>query len=744
MELLRVFQRVWKQCLCLLLITVGLCVFQIQNNDDRKMYYYYDDMLKEYKRIEAEADTDSKHYEKIRSAVYRDVRKEIKTNPDRQEIEHAQQLFLEQVAYTYTYQENIANRIKQSENMLNYSLFMEDNSFYQLNVIKSANDMQKVQNSSVSLSNTAALEKLMTYQELPVLFLLVLLLFSAAFMEESNNGMQVIMKASKCGRIHLAAKRCGTLFLGAALMTLLVNGAVFAVYLYTYGGAGDLGNAVQSSQMFSLFPLPVSILQFFFLYCLLFAAGMYGLGVLIYAVMLLIRSEKFSYLVMIGIFAVEYFLYNKIAANSALCFLKYVNLFSVIMPGKAVRYENWGYDGFVTDVSTTALILLAVIGVVCTAAVLLIYSVQYGSRSSSLIKRIQEKLTEAFQRLFSKTNAFVMELYKTLILQRGWMILLLFCYLLSNCSISRGVDYSKDNLLLKEFYELYEGCAPNAEMEEYVKELQKEVDEFASIPELTGMQKSQLEDMKAAVSVMQDSILYISAISSEKNIKAVIVNPKAYNDVLGARLFANQENVNLVCILSVILAVGGIFSFERKNKMEVLCRTCADRKTVWYHKAIITVLLTFAIWGISCLFNWINICRFYDLKQLNAPLQSLLDYQTFPLKISILGYLVLNQLVRFILLLSVSSFVFGISVFFSYTGAIMVSLLPLIPHLLYIFKIPFMQYLSVVVSMDFNRGWLTYGGSIGKYALCFVVLAAGVLLCQRCFAKWNSQGGKVS
>lgn len=757
MELLRVFQSVWKQFLCLLLIMCGLCVFQIQNDGDRKISGYYREMLEAFQRIEKESPEASnaesgiqsetkletaKTYQRIQEQIDKGIRKEKKEHPDRTEIEQAQTLFDAQVEYIAGYRERMEERIEYSKEVLGYSLFAEKNSFYRLNTVKTASDMEKVKDSAVALSNTMALEKLMNYKELPLLLLLALLLIAASFQTEANNGMQSIVKASKCGRVHLAIRRCIVLLLLILLLTFLANSAVFTVYLCAYGGFPDLANAVQSSQMFEMFPLQVSILQFFLLYCLLSAIGMYALGMLIYAVLLLIRSEKFSYMVWIGIFAAEYFLYYRIASNSTWCFLKYVNLFQIIFPGYAVRYENWGYEGFVTEVSGTAMTLTAVLFTVGTAAVILLYSLRYGSQNNRFIKMLQERITAFFQNILSKTNGFVMELYKGLILQRGWLILLVFLYLLSNCAIHRGTDYSKSNVYLEEFYRLYDGCVPSEEMGAYIEAQRQSAAAIEKAGGLTEIQKMEIADRKAAVRLMQENFRYISAVNSEKNIKAVIVNPVVYNDILGKRLYANQESVNLVCILTIILAVGGIFSFERRNKMVVLCRTCSNREKVWYHKLLLTVLIVFAVWGLSCLLNWMNICQLYRLNQQNAPLQSLAAYETFPFRISILGYLMLCQLARLFLLLGLGAFVFGISVFISYTGSIMASLGLLIPHLLYLFKVPFVSCLSAVISMDWNRCWREYQNSAGKYFLYFAVMLAGVVLCQRCFVRWNCSGRK--
>ncbi len=737
MELIRVIKRVWKQLLLLILIICGLCLFQIQNSDDEKIYYYYEDMIREYEELQRNSDNEQADYTTLQYQVYRDVRKDIKNNSDREYIESAQVLFRDHVQYIYTYHDEIEHSVEHAKEVLGYSLFKDKNSYSRLNTIKCANDMLKVKNVTVATGNTTAIEKLMDYKELSLLFLLVMLIIVITFMEECNNGMNVIVRASRCGRFALAVKRSIILFLIAMVMTFVVNGAVFGIYLYRYGGTGDLLNSIQSSQMFTLFPYEMNILQFFFVYCILFALGMYGIGVLLYGIMLLIRSDKVSYVVILGIFGLEYILYNTIPYNSSWCLLKFINIFSVIMSGDSIRYVNWGYDGWVTDVTSSTFILIAALVVICTVAVLAMYSLQYAGGSYGMLKKFQDGITEASQKVLCRLNSFGMEAYKVMILQRGLLIIILFAYLLSDCVLQRGVDYSRKNEYVSQFYEIYEGQIPDEDTYAYIEKLQSKVNLMEENNNLTGIEQMQLSDMKSAVNAMRGSADYVKKVNAQKHIEAVIVNPAPYNDVLGKRMNANQESINLICVLTIILAVGGMFGYEKKYGMVVVSRTSSNRQSVWRNKALMVVLLTLMIWAIAWIFNWSNIFKLYDLKQLTAPVQSIAAYENFPLKISILAYMVLTQIIRLFMLMGVSFFVFGVSIFFNYTGAITISMLTLVPHLLYVFKIPFMNYLSVVVAVDYNRCFTEYGSNMMKYGLCFALLMSGIIMCRMSYRKWN-------
>lgn len=740
MELIRVIKRVWRVLILLIVSIMGLCIFQIQNKDDSKVYYYYADMVTDFREL-MQTDGMEKDYQLAAALVYKDVRKDIQDNPDREYIQQADQLFHEQVEYIYQYKESIERNILRISDMLSSSLYAEHNNFGRLNIIKYGNDMQKVKDITITLSNTAAIENLFNFKELSLLFLLILITIILAFMEEYRNKMVSIVRTSVKGRFTLIFKRCGILFLFTAALSVAINALILCIFLYFYGGKADLIYAIQSSQMFSLFPLNINMVQFFFLYCACFAFGMYAIGIFLYLIMLWMKSDKIAIVIIIAILSVEYILYQNIPSNSALCIFKYINLFCMILPSSSyLKYENWGYNGFATDVSSSTSLITFVMIILCTIIVFALYSLKHTQQESGWLKKVQEYITTIQQKFFCRTGLLCMESYKILFLQKGLLIFIIAVYLLLNSQIQRGVDYNNNNSYLNEFYELFEGMIPNQKVALYIENEEKNLAELKEAENLSSLQRWQLMDRETALIKMKQSVVYLKKVNEEQNIRAVIMDSRSYDDIFGQRNYTNEEIINLICILAIILMVGGGFSFEKKSGMFILGRTSKKRVKIWFYKIFLVLIVSGSIWGMSLVFHWLNICNVYRMNQIYAPLQSLPAYEHFPIKFNILQYMIFCQFIRLILFISIGLIVYGISIYVNYIQAIIISMLLLVPHLLYVFHITIVQQLSIVITLDVNRSWRLYGNHLEEYLLYYAIILSAGILCNRCYCRWVRKG----
>ena len=243
--------------------------------------------------------------------------------------------------------------------------------------------------------------------------------------------------------------------------------------------------------------------------------------------------------------------------------------------------------------------------------------------------------------------------------------------------------------------------------------------------------------MESAYAVMVSTVEHVRKISNEKSINAVIVKPDTYNDILGERNYNNQESINLICIIAIILMTAGDFSYERKCGMYVLSRTSKKRNITWINKTVKVALTAVVIWGISLAFNYTNEVSLYTFNNINAPVQSLITFAAFPLKVSIRGYMALCQIIRLIMFIVMGFMVLGISFFMDYKRSVALSVVILLPHVLYILKVPFMYYLSVVIPVDFNRYYIRFAGDIGMFVMPVMMIISGLVIYIIALRKWR-------
>ena len=64
-----------------------------------------------------------------------------------------------------------------------------------------------------------------------------------------------------------------------------------------------------------------------------------------------------------------------------------------------------------------------------------------------------------------------MEIYKTLVIQKGILFIIVLVYVLMTFKIQRGVDYTNTNYMVNKFYKEFDGRAPDEDVEAYITDL---------------------------------------------------------------------------------------------------------------------------------------------------------------------------------------------------------------------------------------------------------------------------------
>ena len=139
-------------------------------------------------------------------------------------------------------------------------------------------------------------------------------------------------------------------------------------------------------------------------------------------------------------------------------------------------YENWGRDGFITDISTTTWILTAVLLAVGLMGNVIAYSLKYTIRQKSVIEAAAVKISRSNQKLVSVMPLYVMEIYKTMIVQKGIVFILAGIYLFTSAKVMKGIDYGSNNKTYKlnSFYVEFDGHEADKEVSDYIEALRDE------------------------------------------------------------------------------------------------------------------------------------------------------------------------------------------------------------------------------------------------------------------------------
>ncbi|MCR5636255.1 MAG: hypothetical protein K6F76_03625 [Clostridiales bacterium] len=164
-----------------------------------------------------------------------------------------------------------------------------------------------------------------------------------------------------------------------------------------------------------------------------------------------------------------------------------------------------------------------------------------------------------------------------------------------------------------------------------------------------------------------------------------------YGKLLSRESYLRQEYSAVLAVITIIIILSGIFSFESKSNTNYLIRSTKNgRERLFKVKLFTSAAVTAFVWCVAYAAEFFGIYNKYGLDCFSAPLQSLEFFMSFPFSISIGAYLIIMYLFRLLLLLGAAAIVMLISKKFSYVSSIIISIaVLLVPALLNMVGIAF-------------------------------------------------------
>ncbi len=738
MELVRIIRKSILCIICALAAVISICIYQINSSNDAVTYRYYRQIIDDYDKIKA--DRVGLIAEKLTSAY--DTYKE----EDSEYINKAAELVENKAKYVMSYNsyynnnnsvDNISNGDSESSDVNNTdtrsknynriagsTLFGDEDSFYMLNANKQLKDKEKLQKADVAFNNTntAAIEQLLNNRVMPLIYVLMMMVIIIHFTEENDNGVYVLIRTSRKGRTFLPVIRCLIIAVFNIILSCLFNSIIYGIYAKTYGVNGTCH--IQNSRMFGMFPYAISVNRFLVMYVLVYIIAMTAISLLIYLMINLVNNYKAAVTLLIAVLLCEYILYGRIPYNSAFNSLKYINVFNVIFPGASYFvYENWGSNGFITDISTTTWFLTIIILIAGVIGNVASYSLKYTIRKKSVVETAIDKIGQVNQKVVARMPLYGIEVYKTMIVQKGFLFILAGIYMFTTVRVMKGVDYSNSSksYKLNSFYEEFDGHAADEEVRDYIETLRNEAEQVRNSDETGSYEKDNAAKLIDTVNVMQSEYEYVNNIKESRGVDAVIVSPYNYDDILGSRMYSNNEALNLISVVIIILIAAGEYATERQQGMAMHIRTARKRKKLWWIKLSKIIMLAIVIWGISTGINIYNITQRYSYNQIDESILCLQKFAGFPWNISIRSYIILCYAYRLLWLIVIAIIAYMVSYRFNYKMSVIISLCMLIPHVLYVLGVGLAKKMSIIAGMDINRMSASYGYGL-KSVLLFIII----------------------
>ena len=493
---------------------------------------------------------------------------------------------MDKVQYVGSYNIYYEKITSEAEKMSSVSIFSDENSFSHRNIVKTVNDFKPIENWKIGLENTQVEDSLFSSLLIDYLLLVFVFIFVLSFIQERKSSMWQLVYASAEGRGALAFKRIVILFLGSSAMTLLLFGVKFMVAQNEFGRKINFDLPLQSISIFRFVPSAITLGEFLLEYLVIRIMTIFIAGLLLWLLLSLARNLTIAITLTGLVIAAQYGLFVFVSDSSILAPLKFLNFFTFINPQKLLeKYLNINILGYPVNIKNMMLALIPFL-----AAFLCILSIMYHAKKRpishvSKIETFVDYLRIKINPLFAKLGLGGMELYKTLLPLKGWVVVLLFLYLMSGYQgVPSTFIESKDFVALK-YYKAYEGPVGENTLSELRALLETEDNQ---------VQGDNLEDSNTdyyeGVSLVLTDAERIFEINKNEGRQLELVSPYAYQSLFSD----NSERYHLLqgvkLVLITVLFFSGIFVYEKEKKMKKLILSSREGRDKFFRKKIMVNL----------------------------------------------------------------------------------------------------------------------------------------------------------
>lgn len=556
-------------------------------------------------------------------------------------------LLQKQVEYLLGFSSRLEEVQAQAEHMSSVSIFA-GSPYSQANIQKTASDYRRLEDLEVTLGHDRAVEQVMGVDLSDWLLGAYMALVVSAFLEERKRGLWNLVCASPAGRLGLPVWRLGAVALGALLGAAVLTGTELSHAYWMYGGLDELHRVLQSVSLFQNFTYPMTIGGFWLFYLILRALGAFFLGIVLWFLQETVADRRLVGPAWAVVLAGEYALSHRLPETAL---LQKANLFSWLHPRTLVtNYCNLNLLG--RPMGQLPLVLGA--GLLLSLPMLLGIGMVYRHRKPisgyGWVNRLLDRTHRMFAPLARHTSLLGHELYKTLAVGRGALVLLAALALAALLTQAPGLGTSDPvEVNLESYYRQSQGpvgpetqdylakrCNRLAEQQAQWEALQERYEAGEAYDGSFEVSALQAGDLQAQAQALEQYQAHVEALATQPG--SYVLPHWVYRELLSPDS-PRSRSLFLVCLLTLVLLFGAQSGTERRTGMVRTCRaTPRGRRTLRHRRHgaawMLTAAFSVGVWGVQL----VQLVRSYgSLPYLHAPACCLSFLENLPRGISVLG-----------------------------------------------------------------------------------------------------------
>ena len=626
----------------------------------------------------------------------------------------------EELQYIKGYEGYIDSIQKQAALQSQTALFGDKNSFANRNLLRTAAEFETMRGVKVEFGSNRAVEGWAEFELADYLYLLLIILFVFAFLEERKAGLWGVIRGTSGGRWRLGLTRVAILLCVSAGGAALLYGVNLLASLALSGGWGDLGRSVQSLAVFRTLTQHITIGEWIAQYLLVKAASGFMVGLLLWCLLGSLSSAQFSLSVLCVMLAGEYALFAFLPVQSIFNPVKYFNLFSYIRTSKLyTEYLNIDLFGYPVGIRRLALGALPVstVGFLLWAVLTAHLRRPEGRRSFlQVLADGWNKCLDVFRRRLTVGG---WEVYKTFIFQKGLPVLLII--LLASGTLNY-IRFSN------------EPETGDPWVMAYLEELRGPADDYVDDYLVAARAMTEGDaTLLSALDEVEEQVETLRERARAGGYEPWIVGPVTpYDCVYGPKSLDLQRLNAAFAIVFIILCCAPVCAFERQSGVVPMLRSLKrGRCGVFVRKLLTTLLMTAMIWVAVYGREFREFVRIFHPGDIAAPVGNFSELSAFPFPGMTVGqFLALLYALRYLMLAMLAMavmFISGLCPTVELAYMINLALLGL-PAILYALGIDFLRFLTPVNAISAAEGlWALAGtGRFSGLLPCAVFLVAGL------------------
>ena len=528
--------------------------------------------------------------------------------------------------------------------------FVDDGGYAVRNAEKTSEVYRKIKGIEPEVQDPMALlnitdNELTDYLAIIMIFIIAL---NLVFYEKSENQLG-FLRTTANGRRKLMAAKVAAMLLSVLFVHISLYG-MNAVISRSLFGVIDYSSPIQSICVYQKSPFGISIAEFLTVYFLAKILSCFLLGTFFMLLSAVFNSTIFVFVSSALTVFVEIICHTKISGTHFLAFFKYMNImYGVNTGGMFSDYVNLNLFGI--PVNTCFLYWLLWLSLTAVLAFLVInYLESTHERNAASVRKLGFRKESGCH-----TSLFLHESYKMLVPGRCLIVLVISLLFVAWWNPAATIQFdSVDEIYYKDYMDRFYGPL-DYENREMINEEKLKYDQlYENIAADYEQGKSgafieiKYKDELSRQNAFNDVIGHIEYLESVTD--GWMFFDKGYDILTNNTNFKNRDIIQaFVYVIMLIAMTFGVFGLDYSNsEMRILRSTYRGRGELKNIKCVLGVSCALLSFVLVYIVHTLNILRAYGTGGINAPAASMEHMAQIPQNISVLQYLLIIMLMRFV------------------------------------------------------------------------------------------------